>query len=130
MNEPDRTDEKSQRTWAMLAHLLALSGFIGVPFGNILGPLVIWLVKKNEMTFVDEQGSESLNFQISMTLYALICVPLMFIIIGIPLIIIVALMAFIFPIIAAVKANDGVHYRYPLTIRFVKPSSAVNHTVE
>jgi uncharacterized Tic20 family protein len=108
-----------QRQWAMFAHLSALIGLI-VPFGNVLGPLVIWLVQKDKMAFVDDQGKEALNFQITVFGAAVISFFLMFILIGFLLIFVVGLGALVFTIIAAIKANEGVAYRYPLTIRLIK----------
>ena len=113
-------DEKQARNWGMLCHLSALAAFLGIPFGHLLGPLVVWLVKKNEYPFVDEQGKESLNFQISVTIYAMPLVILVFVLIGIPLLIALLIGDVIFVIIAAVKASNGESYRYPLTIRFIK----------
>ncbi|MGH8019717.1 MAG: DUF4870 domain-containing protein [Opitutaceae bacterium] len=110
---------KDAKLFAMLCHLGALAGFL-FPFGNILGPLIFWLIRKNESAFVNDQGKESLNFQITVTIAALICVPLMFIIIGLPLLIIVGIAALIFTVIAAIKANEGVAYRYPWALRLIK----------
>ncbi len=103
----------------MFAHLSALIGLI-VPFGNVLGPLVIWLVQKDKMAFVDDQGKEALNFQITVFGAAVISFFLMFILIGFLLIFVVGLGALVLTIIAAIKANEGVAYRYPLTIRLIK----------
>jgi len=111
--------ESQERTWGMLCHLSALAGFI-IPFGNIIGPLVIWLIKKDESPFVDDQGKESLNFQISITIYCLIAAVLILVIIGIFLLIGLGIFAIVMIIIAAVKANNGEKFRYPLTIRFVR----------
>ena len=108
-----------QRQWAMFAHLSALIGLI-VPFGNVLGPLVIWLVQKDKMAFVDDQGKEALNFQITVFGAAVISFFLMFILIGFLLIFVVGLGALVLTIIAAFKANEGVAYRYALTIRLIK----------
>lgn len=112
--------EKDARLWGMLCHLTALSLFIGVPFGNILGPLVVWLIKKEEFPFVDDQGKESLNFQVSITIYAAVSGILVFVIIGIPLLIALAVLSLVLVVMASLKANDGVPYRYPLTIRFFR----------
>lgn len=103
-----------------MCHLGALAAFIGIPFGHIIGPLVFWLLKKNEHAFVDNQGKESLNFQISMTIYCCIAFPFIFILIGIPLLIALAITDLVLVIIAAVKASNGIAYRYPITIRFLK----------
>ena len=115
---------KDARMWAMFCHLGGLAMFIVPAIGNIVAPLIFWQIKKDDFAFVDEQGKEAVNFQISMSLYllisALLWVPLSFICIGvfIPAAIGIADLAFL--LIAAVKANNGYHYRYPLTIRFVK----------
>lgn len=108
-----------ERQWAMFAHLSALAGFV-IPFGNVIGPLVIWLVKKDTMPFVDEQGKESLNFQITVTIAAIICMALIVVLIGIPLLFVVGLIALVLTVIAGVKANEGVRYRYPFALRLIK----------
>jgi hypothetical protein len=112
--------DNNSRMWGMFCHLSALSGYIGVPFGNILGPLVVWLIKKDEMPFVDYNGKEALNFNITVIIASLICIPLVFVLIGIFLLIALAIAALIFTIIAAIKTNNGEYYRYPMTIRFIK----------
>jgi uncharacterized Tic20 family protein len=111
--------DKKAYTWGTLCHLTALCGLIGVPFGHLLGPLVVWLVKRNDYPFVDEQGKESLNFQISMTIYALVAALLILVAVGIPILIAIAVLDVVFVIIASVKSNRGEHYRYPLTIRLI-----------
>jgi len=113
-------DQKQERMWGMLCHLTALVAFIGIPFGNILGPLVIWLLKRNEIPLVDEQGKEALNFQISMTIYAIVAGLLIFIVIGIPLLIGLAIANLVLVIIASMKVNNGEKYQYPVTIRLIK----------
>lgn len=110
---------KDHRLWGMLCHLSAFGGFV-VPFGNIIVPLIIWMIKKDEMAFVNDQGKESLNFQITMTLALLVSFLLIAVAIGIILVIIVPIVALIFMIIAAIKANDGIAYRYPMSIRFIR----------
>ncbi len=112
--------EKDARMWGMLCHLAALSGFIGVPFGNIVGPLVVWMIQKDKYPSVVEQGKEALNFQISMTIYAAVAAVLILVVVGIFLLAAIAVVNVVFVIIAAVKTNNGEHYRYPLTIRFLK----------
>lgn len=110
---------KDARLFGMLCHLIALIGFVGIPVGNILGPLVIWLIKKDADPFIDDQGKESLNFQITMTIAAIvlglvtICV---FAVAGIAVVIFDIVMV----IIASLKANEGITYRYPLTLRLIK----------
>ena len=110
---------KDERTWAMLCHFSAFAGLI-FPFGNFLAPLIIWLIKKEELPFVEDQGKEVLNFQISMTIYLLISGMLCFILIGIPILIGLVIFSFIITIIAAISANDGKSYRYPMNLRLIK----------
>jgi uncharacterized Tic20 family protein len=104
----------------MFTHLSALAGIIGIPFGSLLGPLILWLIKKDDFSYVDRQGKEALNFQISMTLYALAATPLLCIGLAVVIWPALAIIDIVFVIIAAINANDGKDYRYPLTIRFVK----------
>jgi len=110
---------QDQRQWAMFTHLSALVGLL-IPLGSILGPLIMWQVKKNDMPFVDEQGKEALNFQITVFIAVVVCIILMFVLIGMLLLPLVGLAALIFTIIAGIKANNGEHYRYPMTIRLIK----------
>lgn len=112
--------QEGETMWAMLCHLSAFAGFIGIPFGNIIGPLIIWLIKKDTMPLVDDQGKESLNFQISMTIYGIISGILALIVIGFFLLLALVVLEVVFIIIASVAANKGERYRYPLTIRFIK----------
>jgi uncharacterized Tic20 family protein len=108
-----------ERTWGMLAHLAAFAFFI-CPFGNVIGPLVVWLVKRDQSAFVADQGKESLNFNISVLLAALICGVLVFILIGILLGVALFIFWLAMTIVAAIKASEGAHYRYPFTLRLVK----------
>jgi uncharacterized Tic20 family protein len=112
-------NEKDARTWAMLCHIGAFAGYI-IPFGHIIAPLVIWLIKKDESPFVDDQGKESLNFQISVSLYAIIAALLTLVVIGAVLLIALVIFDVVMVIIAAVRANSGERYRYPLCLRFIK----------
>jgi len=106
------------RQWAMFAHLSTFAGYV-IPFGNIIGPLVVWLMKKDELPFVDEHGKEALNFQISMSIWIIIAIVSIFCFVGIVALPVLGILDVIFTIIAAVKANSGEPYRYPMTIRFV-----------
>jgi hypothetical protein len=107
------------RNWVTGCHLAALAGLV-IPLGNVVGPLVVWLLKKDESPLIDEAGKEALNFQISMTIYAFVSVLMIFVLIGIPLLLVVGLLDLIFTIVGAAKSSSGVQYRYPLTIRFLK----------
>jgi uncharacterized Tic20 family protein len=110
-------------TWAMFTHLASFSAYI-TGAGLVVGPLVIWLIKKDEFELVDDHGKEAVNFNISIAIYALVGVLFALTIIGliiaIPLWIALFVGHVVFTIIAAVTANQGRRYRYPLTIRLVK----------
>jgi uncharacterized protein len=105
--------------WAMLCHLSALAGFL-VPFGSLIGPILVWQIKKKEFPFVDDQGKEAVNFQLSVFLYVLVSMVLMFIGIGFILVAAVGIGALVLSVIAAIKANQGIAYRYPLKIHWIK----------
>lgn len=112
---------QGEKTWGMLTHLSALIAQFIVPgLGPIVGPLIVWLIKKDTMPFVNDQGKEALNFNISVFIYGIICGLLWLVVVGIVLLPILGLFWLIFTIVATVKAYDGVAYRYPLTIRFFK----------
>lgn len=104
----------------MLCHLLALCGLLGVPFGNILGPLVMWLIKREESSFIDACGKEALNFQISMTIYTIIAGLLLLVAVGFILLPALIIANLVLTVIAALKASEGTNYQYPVTIRFIK----------
>jgi len=124
---PPSNPESQARTWNMFCHLSALAGFIGVPFGNLLGPLIVWQLKKNEFPSVDAHGKAALNFQITVTLAAMVTAAVMlvgmFLCVGwllLPVVILIGLAGLIFPIIAGIKASNGEDYKYPWSIEFVK----------
>jgi uncharacterized protein len=114
------TEVKTDYTLGMLCHLLSLTQLLGVPLGNILGPLIVWLIKRDEDPFVDLCGKESLNFQISMTIYMVIAGILILLFVGLFMIPILMILNIVYTIIAAIKASQGSSYTYPLTIRFIK----------
>jgi len=122
MGAGERESNRDARMWAMFCHLAGLAAFVPIlpAFGCIIGPLVIWLIKKEEFPFVDSHGKEALNFQISMFIYGLVAGLLCFACVGFVLLPIVIVVDVVLLIVAAIKANDGYRYRYPLTIRFVK----------
>jgi uncharacterized Tic20 family protein len=111
--------DQNAKTMGMLCHLLSLCGAV-VPFGNLIGPIIIWQVKKAEHPFIDDQGKESVNFQILMTIALVISAALICVVVGIFLLPVVGIIALIFAIIGGVKANQGEAYRYPFNIRFIK----------
>ena len=111
---------KEEQNWAMVCHLSALAGFL-IPFGNIFGPLIVWLIKRAEMPMVDRHGKEALNFQITVSIAMVVCFLLMFVLIGFVLIFVVGLGALILTILAAVKVSNGdLEYHYPFAIRLLK----------
>lgn len=120
--EPGALPSKDERMWAMLIHL---SGLVGGWFalamipGNLLLPLILWLIKRDGAPFVDDQGKEAVNFQITVTLAGVVFFILAHACIGIPLLFALAIYAFVVEVLAAIKANEGVRYRYPLTIRLI-----------
>jgi uncharacterized protein len=109
--------DKKEQTWAMFSHLSALSLFVGIPFGNLIGPLVLWLVGRNEGELADDQGKEALNFQLSVMLYIVL---LAISVVGLVLVPVAIVADIVLTIIATVRASRGEYYRYPWTIRFVK----------
>ncbi len=110
---------ESERNWAMLCHLSAFAGFF-FPFGAIIGPLICWLSKKDESVWVNENGKASMNFQLSMLLYIVLCIPLSFIIIGIPIIIFLGILKIVCVIIASIRAAKGERFTYPISIPFIQ----------
>lgn len=130
-----------EKTWGVLTHLLSLSGGI-IPFGNILGPVIMWILKKEESDFVDENGKSSINFNLSFMIYYIVLlfsfVPLLigtgiavgefnypeasmifpFALLGI--FVLLLLLHFVLVILAAIKTANGEVFRYPLSIRFLK----------
>jgi len=107
------------KNWGMLCHLIALLAMPLVGFGHVVGPLVVWLLKRNDHPFIDDQGKESLNFQISVSLYTLLLSPTLCIGVGLVLLAALWIANIVLVIMAAIKASSGVAYRYPLTIRLV-----------
>jgi uncharacterized Tic20 family protein len=114
---------KEERTWAMIAHLSAFAYYIsGV--GHIVGPLIVWLAKREGQPFVEDQAKEALNFQITVTIVGIaavvMCFTVILAVIGVPILIGLHLYQIICMIVAAIKASDGVAFRYPLTLRLIK----------
>jgi len=116
---PGGAPSAEERQWAMFAHLSALVGFV-IPLGSILGPLIIWQMKKAEMPFVEDQAKEALNFQITALILVVICFVLIFVLIGMLLLPLVGLAVLILTILAGIKANNGEAYRYPFALRLIK----------
>lgn len=103
----------------MFGHLSALCGLF-IPFANIVAPLILWQIKKEELPFASAQAKEAVNFQIAVTIYAAIAGLLCVILIGFLLLPIVIIADIVLIIMAAIKANEGTAYRYPWTFRLLK----------
>ena len=103
------------RAWAVAAHVAPLLGIY------VLGALFVWLIKRDEDPFVGFHSREALNFQLSMLIYGLISALLIIVFIGIVLVLAVGIFSFVLAIVAGIKAANGELYRYPLTMRMVKP---------
>jgi len=107
------------RTWSVLCHASALLGLFFHFFGHLLGPLLVWLIKRGDASEIDANGKESLNFQLSMLIYDIIAGILCLVVIGIPILIALWILNTVFVIIASVRTSEGKFYRYPFTIRFL-----------
>ena len=103
----------NDKIWSMLSHLSVLFGV------GIILPLVVYLAMRHESEYVAANAREALNFHISVLIYSLCCIPLVFVLIGIPLLLVLGIGSLVLAIIAAIKASDGQCYRYPLTLRLV-----------
>lgn len=109
----------NERQWTLLAHLSGFAGFV-FPLGNVVGPLLIWLLKKEKSPLLEEHAREALNFQISIAIYAVIASILIFVLVGAILLPILIIVQIFLMIKAALAADRGKFYRYPLTMRLVK----------
>lgn len=109
-----------ERMWAMFTHLSALAFFIIPAVGMVIGPLIIWLIKKDDYALVDEHGKMALNFNLSVLLYSFICGILTLFVIGIALGIALAVFWLAMVILASVKTNNGEPFTYPLSIQFIR----------
>ncbi len=122
---PGGAVEPEARTFGMLTHLAAFAGWI-FPFGNILGPLIVWLVKKDQYPFVDEHGKESLNFQITLGIGHIILVIIAVVscgiaaIVTVPLNLLLLLGGTIYCVIGGIAANNGQPFQYPMTWRVIR----------
>lgn len=110
---------ESERNWAMFCHLSAFAGYF-FPFGGIIGPMICWLSRKDESLWIDQNGKQSMNFQLSILLYMVLAIPLCIIIVGIPILIFLGFLEVICIIIASVKASKGEEFKYPITIPFIQ----------
>jgi uncharacterized Tic20 family protein len=115
----DQVTPSEDRTWATLCHLTALALLVGIPFGNIIGPLVVWLLKRHESAAVDAHGKEAVNFQISMTIYTLLAGLSCFLCVGFVLLPAALIANLVLIVVASIKASNGELFRYPLSIRLI-----------
>ena len=113
-SEPEATTAPSRDdcNMGMLCHLLSL-------FANVLGPLIIWLMKKDESEYVNYHGIQAINFQITMIIVYFLCVPLVFVFIGLAILPIAVLLNMVFSVIAAMAAQKGERYEYPFSFKFL-----------
>jgi len=117
--EPEVVPSKEEKTLGLVCVLLQfLCYFTGL--GGLIGPLILWLIKKDSSRFLDEIGKETVNFQITLLIAGFICFILFIIVIGFLLLPIVGIYALVTIILAALQANEGKVYRYPVCIRFIK----------
>jgi uncharacterized protein len=114
------TPSERERTWAMLAHLAALTGLVLPMIGVVIGPLVVWLARRDASPFVAAHALEALNFNITVLLAAVVCVLLMLVFVGFLLGSALFVTWLVFTLVAAIKASEGENYRYPFSLRLVK----------
>ena len=108
------------RIWNILCHASALLGiFLHFP-GHLLGPLIVWLAKRDDSPEIDAHGKESVNFQISMLIYNGIAVVFCLVLVGFAFLAVLWVLNAVFVIVASIHASDGKFYRYPMTIRFIQ----------
>lgn len=117
-DDPGDVSER-ERKWGVAAHLAAFLGVIGIPLANILGPFAVWLLMKEDSDWVEAQARESMNFQISMTIYTVVAAFTIIILIGFVLVPVLILANFILVVVASVKASDRESYSYPVNLRLV-----------
>ena len=111
--------DQSTRQWAFLLHISVLAGF-ALPVAGLIVPIVIWQLKKPTLPGIDEHGKNVVNWIISLIIYMIASVLLSVVLIGIPLLIALGVVSIVFPIVAAIKANNGEVWKYPLSIPFLK----------
>ncbi|WP_346854359.1 DUF4870 domain-containing protein [uncultured Draconibacterium sp.] len=111
-------DDPQEKQWGMFTHLAALATFVLPVAGNFIGPLIIYLIKKDEYEFVNDQGKEVLNFQISWSIIFAISIVLIFVGIGVIMLVGFGIAWLVLVIVGSVAASNGQYYRYPLTYNF------------
>ena len=108
------------RTWCAFIHASALLGAIFHFPGHLLGPLILWLIKRDDAPELDAHGKEAVNFQISMLIYNVVAAIFCLVLVGFAFLVVLWILNTVFAIIAAIQASDGKFYRYPMTIRFIQ----------
>ena len=110
---------QDERNWGMYCHLAVLAGFV-FPLGNVIGPLIIWLIKKDQYPFVDYNARQAMNFQITLVVGLLVSGLLAFIFIGFILMIILVLFAMVQTIQAIMASGKGEYFTYPYSLRLLR----------
>jgi uncharacterized Tic20 family protein len=108
----------NEKQWTLLAHLSGFLGFV-FPLGNVIGPLLVWFMKKEQSALVEMHAREAVNFQLSITIYYIAALVLSLVLVGFVLLGALAIFQVVVMIIAALQADKGMLYRYPLSIRFI-----------
>jgi len=116
---PIQEYSRKDQTWGTISHLSALVGFLGIPFGHIIGPLVVWLIKGQSSAFVEDQARESLNFQITISLLEVVAWVLTLIFVGWAILAILFLANLVLVVLGAVRASSGEAFRYPFNLRLI-----------
>jgi uncharacterized Tic20 family protein len=111
--------DEAARNSAVAAHLSTFAGLV-VPFGSVIGPLAVWLTRRDRDPFIDQAGREALNFGISVAIYGVVVLVAAMMLVGIPLLMVGVVAWVVLASLAAVKASQGQPYRYPLTLRLVR----------
>jgi uncharacterized protein len=117
---PSAAPTENERTWGMLAHLSALAGVVVWLLGCVLGPLAVYLARRDSSEFVAEHAREALNFNITVALAAIVCIALMVVFVGFILGTALFIGWLVLTLIAAIRASEGERYRYPVSLRLVK----------
>ena len=117
--QPASLQTPDQRQMGLFLHLSQLAGFV-IPFGGIILPVILWQTQKEKMPALDAHGKMVVNFMLSVLIYAVVSVILMFVLVGFLTLLAVAIIHIVFPIVGAIKANNGELWDYPLTIKFLE----------
>jgi uncharacterized Tic20 family protein len=110
---------KEERNWAVVLHLSVLAG-IFIPWGGFIIPFGIWLIKKQDSSFIDRQGREVINFLITVTIAGLVGAILSIILVGFAILALLVVAVFLLTILSAIKVSDGEDYRYPFILRLIR----------